>query len=63
MPHGETYPTFSDLERNVINSGTAGIPRWAACMQGADGRSVAVMGTGDAAALFAGIALEPIVSG
>lgn len=59
----EHYPEFPDRQRTLINTGAAGIPRFAAVKQGANGRSVELMGTADPVSAFLGVALVPIAPG
>jgi hypothetical protein len=57
------YPNFFERQRELVNTGTAGIPRWAAVKRGAGGIGMEIMGIADAASLFIGVALAPVVPG
>ncbi|MFC7624584.1 stalk domain-containing protein [Microlunatus sp. GCM10028923] len=56
---GESYPTFPDRERSVVNTGPAGIARWSAVAGGGDG----VVILGDDGADPIGVVVEQLAPG
>lgn len=58
---GESYPTFTDRESFMPNTGSTGIMRWAAVVL--DGAGVRLMTPADPAAALAGVAVEQIGPG